>query len=65
MPSQDVNDSPTDASAGNHTKAISSSVGMPHITVSTSLSVRVSRLTRPLRFGAARSVVTFVTTVTR
>ena len=38
IPSQEVNDSPIDASAGNHTNAISSSDGIPHITTSTTLS---------------------------
>src|SRR4051794_38710002 len=63
IPSPDVNDRPTDAMAGDQTKAISSTVGMPHITMSTSLSVRVRRLSRPRRLGAGRPGSSSATTV--
>src|SRR3954454_6742654 len=65
IPSQAVNESATDDRVGIHTKASNSSVGMPHITTSTSLSTLVSRLRRPRRLGAggrAASVTTVMVT---
>jgi hypothetical protein len=64
IPSQDVKDKPIEARAGNHTNAISSSVGTPHMTVSTSLSRPDRRLTRPcpLRGVGGTGSATTVTT---
>ena len=59
IPSHDVNDRPTEDSAGNHTNAISSSVGTPHITTSTTLSARreaadaAAPLRAPARLGGS------------
>src|SRR3954469_16598096 len=69
MPSHEVNDSATEDSVGNQTKAIRSAVGIAHITVRTTLSRRVSRLRRLPRLRRRRpgagGVSGSVTTVIR